>query len=687
MKNTIYLRRRRRVTLEQGNGAQPDHLIASLQKNLEGNGFLMSPELMERAQTLDDVSFASFGRGLMRDVRQIVGAHRQYNLMYPNFPDQVMSMDEGRLYLNAILHYLTLELPTYEKDPRPDLDQETLPKVIGLGSQDDFEKIFTQLVGSKTSLSQVDKDDVVWFVSQYREDIGKLIPPLIPSKETWALLGAELIKKAPGVWPLISTQAGNATDILRLAVALSGGDVSLAAPTRFVAFDRWSRRELLGSLERMDNALEDMMRWKERWKRLGERLHPGDYRDRYVKTCAAFAALRNDKPKVTFNSNVESLLQAKDVEAAAQLLVSRPGDFARRLDHLLRLSASPEKVLQVFRARAEKVSTPVLLQMLAHFRSRNEAKALRVFFPKGNTAKAFAAPSNLPALQPGVATQAAEICEQALGARFAALPPMGRCYLDPAFRDYMVPMAQRSASKTLRTIARGSRASLPAGATLRFFIWWKNGKHRTDIDLSAALFNEDGRYVSDIAFYNLRDFGGCHSGDIVDAPQGASEFIDVSMPKLLERRIRYVAMIITSYTEQPFCDLPECFAGWMSRTDAASGEAYEPKIVQDVVDITSDTQFCIPVIFDIVERKAIWTDLGLKKDPRTYNTALGNKSRVETMLSAMVGLRKPDLFTLISLHIKSRGTLVSSMDEADTVFSLTRGITPYDLDKFRAEFL
>jgi hypothetical protein len=146
-------------------------------------------------------------------------------------------------------------------------------------------------------------------------------------------------------------------------------------------------------------------------------------------------------------------------------------------------------------------------------------------------------------------------------------------------------------------------------------------------------------------------------------------------------------MLITSYTEQPFCDLPECFAGWMSRTDAASGEVYEPKTVQDVVDISSDTQFCIPVIFDIVERKAIWTDLGLKKDPRTYNTASGNKSRVETMLSAMVGLKKPDLFTLISLHVKSRGTLVSSIDEADTAFSLSRGITPYDLDKIRAEFL
>ena len=687
MKNTIYLRRRLRVTVDQGQGCQSDQLIASLQKNLQGNGFLMSPELIERARTLDDVAFKNFGRSLMRDIKQMIGAHRPYNIMYPNFPDQVMGMDEARLYLNAILHYLTLELPACGKNQRPDLDQEALPKVIGLGSQHDFEGIFAQLVGSKTSLSQSDKDDVSWFVAQYREDIGRLIPPLIPAKETWAFLGSELIKKAPGAWRLISAQAGNATDILRLAVGLSGGDVSFAVPARFVAFDRRSRREILGSLEQMDNVIEDMMRWKERWKRLGEKLHPGDYRDRYVKACAAFAALRNNSPKVTFNSKVETLLEAKDVEAAAHLLSSRPGDFARRLDHLLRLSSSPEMVLQAFRGRAEKVSTPVLLQMLAHYRGRDDAKALRVFFPKGIVAKAFTKPSNLAALPPGIASQAAEICEKVLLARFAALPPMGRCYLDPALRDYMVPMAQRSASKALRTLARGSRVGLPAQPVLRFFIWWKNGKGRTDIDLSAAMFGGDFKHVSDIAFYNLRDSGGCHSGDIVDAPQGASEFIDISIPQLVCHKIRYVAMVITSYTEQPFCDLPECFAGWMARENPASGEVYEPKTVQDVVDISSDTRFCIPVIFDIAERKAIWTDLGIRNDPHASNTVILNEKRLKSMLRAMVELRKPDLFTLISLHIKARGTPVSSPQDANMVFSVGQGVTPFDLDTIRADYL
>ena len=40
-------------------------------------------------------------------------------------------------------------------------------------------------------------------------------------------------------------------------------------------------------------------------------------------------------------------------------------------------------------------------------------------------------------------------------------------------------------------------------------------------------------------------------------------------------------MTLNSYTQQPYCDLPECFAGWMAREKADSGEIYEPKTVQD----------------------------------------------------------------------------------------------------------
>ena len=82
--------------------------------------------------------------------------------------------------------------------------------------------------------------------------------------------------------------------------------------------------------------------------------------------------------------------------------------------------------------------------------------------------------------------RAARICQDALVKRFASLPPLGRCFVDPALRDYIVPLAQRAASKSLRTLVRGSRLPLPDTRFIRLFLWWKNGRARTDIDLSAA---------------------------------------------------------------------------------------------------------------------------------------------------------------------------------------------------------
>jgi hypothetical protein len=51
------------------------------------------------------------------------------------------------------------------------------------------------------------------------------------------------------------------------------------------------------------------------------------------------------------------------------------------------------------------------------------------------------------------------------------------------------------------------------------------------------------------------------------------------------------------------------------------------------------------------------------------------------MISAPV---KPDLF---SLHARARGELVNGPEQADAVFSVKRGVTPFDLDVIRADFL
>lgn len=685
--NAIYLRRRSKVTLPHGSGATPVNVLASLQKNLEGIGFLLAEDVIDGLKSLSPLQVDAFYQRLVKDLRAMVGAHRPFKPMYPNFPAQVMEMTEAELYFNAILHYWTQKLPGYEVAEREPLKDRPNWRLIRLGSRDDFENIFTLLAGSKTPFSPQDQEDVKWFVAQYRDDIQRLLPELIPSKENLAFLGAQLIRNTENANTILDRHITTATDVLRLAVAMSGGDVSLAATCKFGKFRRAERSHLLGWVERAVNRTEDMLRWKPRWIRLGERLHPGEYVDRFPNTVAAFDVLRNDRPFETFNSRVETGLLKKDTGTVLDLLDARPGELARRLDHVARTSSEPKVVVERFRDRAAKVSTPVLLQVLTHFRYRDTEGGLRAFFPKGSVAKVYGTQEPLPALPQGVADEFAEVCERTLIERFTALPPLGKCYLDARLKNYLVPFSQRSASKALRTLVRGSRLPLPDGSTLRFFVWWKNGRSRVDIDLSAAMYDADFRYIDTLAYYNLKNFGAHHSGDIVDAPKGAAEFIDIDLAKCLKRSVRYVVMCLNSFTEQPYCDLPECFAGWMARQKPNSGEIFEPKTVIDKVDVASDTRMCLPAIFDLVEHEVIWADIALSGSPRFPNNVHHNLGGVSLMLQALTQLRKTDLHTLFSLHVKARGEVVSEVEEAQTVFAVDHGVTPFDLDRIGAEYL
>lgn len=685
--NAIYLRRRSKVTVPEGSGATPINVLASLQKNLESLGFLLAEDVIERLKTLNPVQVDAFYQRLVKDLKVLVGAHRQFEPMYPNFPTQVMGMTPAELYFNAILHYWTLDRPTTPKEDRPEVEEQPKYRMIRLGNKGDFEALFTLLVQSKSPFSPQDREDVKWFVSQYRDSISRLLPEKIPCKENLAIVGAELIRSTIGLESEVGKHVQTATDVLRIAVAMSDGDVSLATASKFGKFARRERALLLSWVERAGNRTEDMLRWKPRWVRLGERLHPGEYAKHFPQTAAAFDVLRNNRPFHTFKSQIELGLSEKNTASVLELLDTRPGELARRLDHLVRISPNPQAVVARFSDRAASVSTPVLLQVLTHFRHRSEPTSLRTFFPKGQVGNLFATEERLPELPTELPLELTAICERALVDRFAKLPPLGKCYLDSRLKDYLVPFSQRSASKSLRTLVRGSRLPLSTCTTLRFFVWWKNGRSRVDIDLSAAMYDTKYQYIDTLAYYNLKNFGAHHSGDIVDAPKGASEFIDIDVERCKAKRVRYVIMCLNSYTEQPYCDLPECFAGWMARQSPNSGEVFEPKTVVDKIDVASDTRVCLPAIFDIVNQEVIWADVALAGNPRFANNVQNNLSGVSLMLRAMTQLRKTDLHTLFSLHIRARGEEVANIESAQVIFAADHGITPFDLDRITAEYM
>ena len=691
MRNTIYLRRKNKIILESGENTLSLEYIGALLKNIESLGYTFSSELLDIISTLSLKDMTVFYNKIIKDLKQMVGANVKYKPMYPNFPSQVMNMSETELYFNAMMHYFgdwvgLRILPKSKKEKREELKDEINLKIINLGTEEDFNSIFKNLVSAKTSISETDKEDISWFIRKYKNSVLDMMPNDIPFKENIALITGEFLENNLNVDAFFANNVKTATDILRIAAYLSDGDVSLAKNTKFKKFSRKERRMLLSALENCKDITEDMLRYGERWKRLGERLHPFEYKSN-VNTHKSFKVLFNKEKFSTFSSKVEIALQNNNMEEAANLLKNRPGEFARRLDNLVRSVDNSDNIIKAFKEISDKVSSQVLLQVVSHFKHRNEKTDIRTFFPKGNVGKMKVIDNNLLNINDKYCNKIIKICEKSLVKKYKKLDPLGKVYIDERLRNYNIPFAMRSASKSLKTVARGSKYDLPDADTVRFFLWWKDGDSRTDLDLSIIGLDEDHNWKVQISYTNLKQMGACHSGDITSAPNGASEFIDVPIQKFIEQGIRYVMMSVFSFTSQPYHDLPDCFAGVMGRQKPKSGEIYDPKTVDNKLDLTADTTICIPMIADIVDKKVIWTDLALKANPIHSNNLHSNMSSLTILAKAMTSLKKPNLYDLFKLHVSARGELTDNIEEAETVFSEKDGITPYDTDIIISEFI
>ncbi len=722
----------------QNRSARPE-FVAALSKNLESVGFTFSADVIERLQTWTPDELLGLAESLLPHLLKMVGGDVRYLPMYPNFPAQVMEASEAELYLNALLHYYGDVigegiLPHYNKRPRNALVIAENLKVLQLADENTIQSVCRGLIASNTSLSKSDQSDLRGLLEACRDHIEEVLPESIPFKEIQSVVCKFLLERVENPAPLLGRFLKTATDVLRLATEISGGDTSLAASTRFVSFSRNHRRVLLGLLDKVTRPDEDLHRHRGKWIRLAERLHPGEYGKQFPLALAAIQRLRRNEKPVTFNSKVEQLLREGDTAKTAVLLCQRPGELARRLDHLLREGPDKaDRVLDCFAKVAGDVSTPVLLQLIAHFKQRaydqsprrlkdtpekqslpffekavrslmKPASAhkhtpmlqpMRTVFPKGQISRLMRVPLAKSWLAPAMAERVVELAKAALVERFSALPSLGKCFVSEDLQNFTVPFSRRSASKSLRTVARGSRLPLPDANVVRFFLWWKEGKvnsqdtGRVDLDLSATIFDASWRYLNHISYTNLKatKLGCCHSGDITSAPNGASEFIDIDLDKLRKAGARYVVCSVMSFTRHPYCDLPECYVGWMSRDKPQSGEVFEPATVRDRIDLAANHRISIPMLIDLKGRAAIWADLALKSMPCHNVNIEGNMRGMQHYGAGIESMTKPNLFDLFSLHVQARGEACDRIEEADSLFAVDEGITPFDFETIASGYL
>lgn len=686
-------------------------LATAVQANLETLGRTLDLPLAKRLSNSDASAVEAFYDWIDPILRAGVGAHRDFRPMYPNFPQQVASASEDELLRNAMEHYAgdlagMRVLPAYEKAPRAKLEAALArkPATVRAAAPEALLDLLRSSLSANVSVPPADRERAEALADLAAAEgtlEGLLASVEIPNKENLALAFALAWKR--GVDAAVAPKLKTPADILRAAAACAGGDASLAEPTKFSKFPRALRRRLVEAFERAfsegdaEQALDALFLRRGRFLRLAETLHVGEFAQKAPAAFKAFKALRDGARPESFASKVDAAFKSGDADAARPLLRQRPGEMARRLADASRKlgSAAFKGLIDDFSACADKVATPVLLQARRAFLDAAASRSgSRVFLPKGGVARLFVAPEAAEPIDPKFASDAAAVCEKALLERFASFGPLGSCWIDPRLDKAPIPFGVRSASKSLKTLARGT--ALPAeGETTRLFLWWKeNGKDqdgahvsagRVDLDLSCMLLDAAFNPIGHCSWTALRGGGLTHSGDITSAPNGASEFLDVDYAKL-DPAVAYVALTAFSFTGQNFVDIPECYCGWMARNAPRSGEIYEPSTVEAKSDLASASTASMPAVLDVRNRMAIWADLSLGAN-HGYGMVERYSETISKVVEGLATMSRPTLGELFALHAQARGTLAADKDSADAVFSLSEGTTPYDFEAISTLFL
>ncbi|HEU5332652.1 MAG TPA: TerD family protein [Actinocrinis sp.] len=594
-------------------------------------GFKASRELLEHLAALDPGAVIDTCVHALDAVRQLVGDHVEHNVYFRDFPSNVPDTVEfwlgllakavarpkgapgpaaiwlGGVNLLALPGYGTYqhsyaEMLAAHDELMPSVSDRVTVLHLGASLDEEVRAVYADLAGSPTPLAQ-DELDLLGLLAAWCADAPQ--PEAIPVRENRAVINR--VRLAHGKPLLVDT----VTDVLRLAAVLSGGDVSLREPTRLRSFARRDRRALLAALDDVvaanDAKLADVAAYREPWKRLGERLHPHEH-PQWPHAAEVFAVARGEKTLQSLAYRVEYAFAGADLEQVIRLLSNAPGLLVRSLDRVARQASAEQAELlcTTLRGVADRVSGRVLLSLREHLDNRTDRDAARIF--ANGTGRAWVAADGRMPLAPSLVGRLAGIIDAELLRR---MPVLGHLVVDPAVYDVAVPLSGKGAAPGFRILPRGSRSPVD-GERLRFFVYWKQRAERTDYDLSALLLNADFSTLGWLSFTDLSGYGGAHSGDITEAPEGASEFIDLDLSKV---DAAYVVPQVNVYCGEGYDEIEEAFFGYMLRERAAKGRPFEPRAVRMKSDLRGTGRVALPVMFGRGRDgcwSATWTQLFLR---------------------------------------------------------------------------
>jgi hypothetical protein len=535
---------------------------------------------------------------------------------------------------------------------------------------------FQRLLVRPTPLMPDDRDEIEAVIDEIGPKAVTWLPQRIAMKETMAIAIARLWLVSPDRSVLVKQTADHvrtATDVLRVACVLMGGNAALVEPMKLTSIPRGMRRAVLEALERMDleSVVEEMMRHCRCWKRVGERLHPFEHADKLPNAAFAFAVVRRAKlPALSFGEAlreralrmpsvyveddvikpiawagpIEDALRVGNPRSALARLTHRPGELLRRADHLVRSAQTRQldalqTMLKAIELAAAKGPAGNLLTLASHVSRRGRQWPRRVFLPGGDVLRAWGASDRrIPLRGDAIAVMVGALRRQLL-LRAEPNRQFPRAVIDRALVDLVVPIHDRTISRARLAWPRGSELALPDGQTLRLFLHMETPPDRR-IELRVAIELYDAKWRH------------------LETSNTTSGFVDLHLEKLTLAGARHAVMVVFG----PAVSLekvPQAFAGVVLAPD--EGQTFDPRAVTQRFDLRGRARVRVPLTIDLGERRLRWIDVRIVHTDTLaavggYRAALAHIGRD---FGDLVGQHsRPTMWDVACIHAAARANTI-----------------------------
>jgi hypothetical protein len=479
------------------------------------------------------------------------------------------------------------------------------------------------------------------------------------------------------------------TDVLRICVGMSGGDISLPrVPAKLIKLNRWSSRKeanpareafkfkkfsrserkyILGLLEKSNCDVSEAVLKDQRWVRLGEVLHPGEYRNQFPKAFLVFDKIRNEKVQSWYGQLNKAF--SKSFNSGVVFLSQRPGEFMRRLDWMVRNTgsnaANKEMVLKTFDSIAPKVSNKVLFEAFNHFEGRRKAVTNRTVMVKG--ARSRTTLPDLPAINESVVNRIQNVIKSAITSKFSTLPTLGKVFVDEQLKNIPLPSNMRSASSGLRPIMRGQR--IPIGnqnaKVIRAFVHWFDENGNQDIDLTCTFIGM-GRttHIGWNGRHNSQELG-CYSGDIRHKQGACAEYVDIKLNSALKAGYKFAIIDARNYNGRSFETVSDCVVGYMERENAKANEIFVPATIANCTRLYNESSTTIVSMIDLETQEFIHLDI----DQDGIPVASASFDALMEAVRPYMEAPKFSLYDLVMMHVEARGGEIVEAEDAETKFN------------------